>query len=231
MCEKLMDELEEERCLRIETEKRLREVILQSENSTSQMQALQEQFARMEETVRNLLQNQGILGQSAGATAELLKACQGKLSEGAAACKETAANSNTAAEKYSSSTEEEEKTLHLLERLRALEAENSALALENEHQREQYERCLDEVANQVVQALLTQKDLREECLKLRTRVFDLEQQNRALSDAELSFEALVDVKLWEQFDCSILTLHSFAVLDHASQIKEGKWLENEFLLF
>ncbi|XP_038645790.1 nck-associated protein 5 isoform X2 [Scyliorhinus canicula] len=182
MCEKLMDELEEERCLRVETEKRLREVILQSENSTSQMQALQEQFARMEETVRNLLQNQGILGQSAGATAELLKACQGKLSEGAAAaCKETAANINTTAEKYSSSTAEEEKTLHLLERLRALEAENSALALENEHQREQYERCLDEVANQVVQALLTQKDLREECLKLRTRVFDLEQQNRALS--------------------------------------------------
>ncbi|XP_045078165.1 nck-associated protein 5-like, partial [Coregonus clupeaformis] len=46
---------------------------------------------------------------------------------------------------------------------------------------EQYEHCLDEVANQVVQALLTQKDLREECLKLRTRVFDLEQQNRTMS--------------------------------------------------
>ncbi|KFP83259.1 Nck-associated protein 5, partial [Apaloderma vittatum] len=60
-------------------------------------------------------------------------------------------------------------------------AENSALALENENQREQYERCLDEVANQVVQALLTQKDLREECIKLKTRVFDLEQQNRTLS--------------------------------------------------
>ncbi|MEQ2217882.1 hypothetical protein XENOCAPTIV_025386, partial [Xenoophorus captivus] len=39
----------------------------------------------------------------------------------------------------------------------------------NESQREQYERCLDE-------------DLREECLKLRTRVFDLEQQNRALKE-------------------------------------------------
>ncbi|CAO2636655.1 Nck-associated protein 5, partial [Lemmus lemmus] len=34
---------------------------------------------------------------------------------------------------------------------------------------------------QVVRALLTQKDLREECVKLKTRVFDLEQQNRALS--------------------------------------------------
>ncbi|KGL88641.1 Nck-associated protein 5, partial [Charadrius vociferus] len=40
---------------------------------------------------------------------------------------------------------------------------------------------LFQVANQVVQALLTQKDLREECIKLKTRVFDLEQQNRTLS--------------------------------------------------
>ncbi|MEQ2162523.1 hypothetical protein GOODEAATRI_020621, partial [Goodea atripinnis] len=115
--------------------------------------------------------------------------------------------------------------------------ENSALALENESQREQYERCLDEVGSlfqpqaenagmnaninldaekdsasyfssltvvslennyhgkQTTYAfwscyftsVLTfystwniRADLREECLKLRTRVFDLEQQNRAL---------------------------------------------------
>ncbi|MEE6471249.1 hypothetical protein FKM82_009224 [Ascaphus truei] len=70
----------------------------------------------------------------------------------------------------------------LLERLRELEAENSALSQANETQRETYERCLDEVANHVVQALLNQKDLREECIKLKKRVFDLERQNRALSD-------------------------------------------------
>ncbi|XP_066441944.1 nck-associated protein 5-like isoform X3 [Eleutherodactylus coqui] len=70
----------------------------------------------------------------------------------------------------------------LLERLRELEAENAALAQANETQRETYERCLDEVANHVVQALLNQKDLREECIKLKKRVFDLERQNRALSD-------------------------------------------------
>ncbi|KAM4699503.1 nck-associated protein 5-like isoform 2-T5 [Discoglossus pictus] len=70
----------------------------------------------------------------------------------------------------------------LLERLRELEAENSALAQANETQRETYERCLDEVANHVVQALLNQKDLREECIKLKKRVFDLERQNRALSE-------------------------------------------------
>ncbi|XP_059574218.1 nck-associated protein 5-like isoform X2 [Alligator mississippiensis] len=70
----------------------------------------------------------------------------------------------------------------LLQRLRELEAENSALAQANENQRETYERCLDEVANHVVQALLNQKDLREECIKLKRRVFDLERQNQTLSD-------------------------------------------------
>ncbi|XP_061685909.1 nck-associated protein 5-like isoform X2 [Syngnathoides biaculeatus] len=74
----------------------------------------------------------------------------------------------------------DDRTKLLLERLKTLEERNSVLASENESQREQYERCLDEVANQVVQALVTQKDLREECLKLRTRVSDLEQQNRVL---------------------------------------------------
>ncbi|XP_041097438.1 nck-associated protein 5-like isoform X2 [Polyodon spathula] len=77
---------------------------------------------------------------------------------------------------------EAEKSEDLLERLRALEAENSALALVNESQREAYERCLDEVANHVVQALLNQKDLREECIKLKMRVFDLERQNHTLSE-------------------------------------------------
>uniref|UniRef100_A0AAY4BD32 Nck-associated protein 5 C-terminal domain-containing protein n=1 Tax=Denticeps clupeoides TaxID=299321 RepID=A0AAY4BD32_9TELE len=77
---------------------------------------------------------------------------------------------------------EEESSNELLERVRELQAENSALALANESQREAYERCLDEVANHVVQALLNQKDLREECIKLKMRVFDLERQNRTLCD-------------------------------------------------
>uniref|UniRef100_A0A8D3CMZ9 NCK-associated protein 5-like n=1 Tax=Scophthalmus maximus TaxID=52904 RepID=A0A8D3CMZ9_SCOMX len=65
---------------------------------------------------------------------------------------------------------------------RRFPAENSALILANESQREAYERCLDEVANHVVQALLNQKDLREECIKLKMLVFDLERQNRALCE-------------------------------------------------
>ncbi|XP_062323237.1 nck-associated protein 5-like isoform X1 [Osmerus eperlanus] len=78
--------------------------------------------------------------------------------------------------------EETEGSRDILDRVRELEAENSALALATESQREAYERCLDEVANHVVQALLNQKDLREECIKLKMRVFDLERQNRTLTE-------------------------------------------------
>ncbi|XP_057713713.1 nck-associated protein 5-like [Corythoichthys intestinalis] len=76
----------------------------------------------------------------------------------------------------------EDNSSELMDRLKELEAENSALILANESQREAYERCLDEVANHVVQALLNQKDLREECIKLKMLVFDLEKQNRALCE-------------------------------------------------
>ncbi|XP_067837716.1 nck-associated protein 5-like isoform X2 [Heptranchias perlo] len=64
---------------------------------------------------------------------------------------------------------EDDRPAELLDRLRTLKDENTALALANDTQREAYERCLDE-------------DLREECIKLKIRVFDLERQNRALSD-------------------------------------------------
>jgi len=44
--DKLIHELEEERHLRLESEKRLREVTLESERSRAQMRGLQEQFSR-----------------------------------------------------------------------------------------------------------------------------------------------------------------------------------------
>ncbi|XP_047628034.1 nck-associated protein 5 isoform X4 [Phacochoerus africanus] len=185
MHEKLIHELEEERHLRLQSEKRLQEVTLESERNRIQMRGLQQQFSRMEETVRNLLQSQGSPEQKKEETVNIM-VYQEKLSEEERIHKETLEDFRMVVDEDSrsdgsSADEGREKTKVLLERLKALEAENSALALENENQREQYERCLDEVANQVVQALLTQKDLREECVKLKTRVFDLEQQNRTLS--------------------------------------------------
>ncbi|XP_059022672.1 nck-associated protein 5 isoform X4 [Mustela lutreola] len=185
MHEKLMHELEEERHLRLQSEKRLQEVTLESERNRIQMRGLQQQFSRMEETVRNLLKSQGPPEQKKEETVNIM-VYQEKLSEEERKHKETLDSLHMVVDEdsrseSSSADEGKENTKFLLERLKALEAENSALALENENQREQYERCLDEVANQVVQALLTQKDLREECVKLKTRVFDLEQQNRTLS--------------------------------------------------
>ncbi|NWT75505.1 NCK5L protein, partial [Prunella himalayana] len=63
-------------------------------------------------------------------------------------------------------------------------AENSALAQANENQRETYERCLDEVqeGTHTCRALVPTCDLREECIKLKKRVFELERQNQVLSD-------------------------------------------------
>ncbi|XP_050017435.1 nck-associated protein 5 isoform X1 [Alexandromys fortis] len=185
MHEKLIHELEEERHLRLQSEERLREVTLESERNRIQMRGLQQQFSRMEETVRSLLQSQGSPEQRREEPAKIT-AFQERVSEEERKHHEELADLHSAVDEdsrsESSSTDEgKENTRLLLKRLKALEAENSALALENESQREQYERCLDEVANQVVRALLTQKDLREECVKLKTRVFDLEQQNRALS--------------------------------------------------
>ncbi|XP_061082878.1 nck-associated protein 5-like [Conger conger] len=196
MREKLMTELEEERGQRLQSERRLREVAEDSELGRAQMLSLQQHFSRMEETVRSLLQNQGPLDHSAVDTVDLMKAYKDRISEevqkqreglerpGPPAPGEGPQNDGEPEADEDSSVAEgdhDKDTRLLVERLQALEAENSALAMENESQREQYERCLDEVANQVVQALLTQKDLREECLKLRTRVFDLEQQNRTLN--------------------------------------------------
>ncbi|XP_052592747.1 nck-associated protein 5 isoform X3 [Peromyscus californicus insignis] len=185
MHEKLIHELEEERHLWLQSEERLREVTLESERNRIQMRGLQQQFSRMEETVRSLLQSQGSPEQKRQEPAKITT-YQERVPEEERKHQEAlgdlhAAGDEDSRSEISSVDEGKENTRLLLKRLKALEAENSALALENENQREQYERCLDEVANQVVRALLTQKDLREECVKLKTRVFDLEQQNRALS--------------------------------------------------
>ncbi|KAM9364861.1 nck-associated protein 5-like [Pholidichthys leucotaenia] len=151
-----------------------------------QMVTLQQHFSSMEETVKTILQNQDSLEGPRVDPLDLMKAYKDKLLEEMWKQQDSLEGPTTTVAEMSNeagggSEENSNDSNPLLERLRALEAENSALSQENDNQRKQYERCLDEVANQVVQALLTQKDLKEECVKLRTRVFDLEQQNRILS--------------------------------------------------
>uniref|UniRef100_A0A6I8NI98 NCK associated protein 5 n=1 Tax=Ornithorhynchus anatinus TaxID=9258 RepID=A0A6I8NI98_ORNAN len=189
MHERLILELEEERGWRLQSEKRLWQVTLEAERGRAQIRGLQEQFARMEGTVRSLLDQLEPAGWRRGAPLETL-ALQDKERD-VFILKEQTRKKNledleagvfeAPENEGKNDSGENEKTTLMLSRLKALEAENLALALENENQREQYERCLDEVANQVVQALLTQKDLRKKCVKLKARVSHLEEQNRALS--------------------------------------------------
>uniref|UniRef100_A0A8D0DF44 NCK associated protein 5 n=1 Tax=Sander lucioperca TaxID=283035 RepID=A0A8D0DF44_SANLU len=143
-------------------EKRLREVTEESEVGRAQMVSLQQQFSRMEETVRSLLQNQGVGEQTAVDTVDIMKAYK--------------VNNNPITARFVLCCVDPECVF-----VCSLQEKNSALASENKSQREQYERCLDEVTFYLtLPVLLFTQDLREECLKLRTRVFDLEQQNRAL---------------------------------------------------
>jgi len=50
-----------------------------------------------------------------------------------------------------------ERTKVLLERMKQLEAEKTCLVLENERQCEQYEKCLDDITSQVLQAVMAQR--------------------------------------------------------------------------
>ncbi|MBN3326854.1 NCKP5 protein, partial [Atractosteus spatula] len=142
----------------------------------------------MEETVRNLLQTQGSLEQTAVDTVDIMKAYKcvfvwsscvflsfHSLSKNQLASVTDVSNLSLCVHTVCGKTES------LLDRSVVVTEKNSALALENENQREQYERCLDEVSSTLKNSYLTLSDLREECLKLRTRVFDLEQQNRTLN--------------------------------------------------
>ncbi|XP_032800464.2 nck-associated protein 5 isoform X4 [Petromyzon marinus] len=187
MRERLMCDLESERRLRLESEKRLQEVTRELTQCRTQLRALRDQFERMEETVQDLMRGQSRVNPPAGKATANGSSAQDVISgpdytpplRSADAVIPELQMSGVVGD--AGFEEERKKIRALLERLQSLEAQNSALSLENENQRDQYERCLDEVANQVVQALLTQKDLREECLKLRTRVCDLEEQNRSMS--------------------------------------------------
>ncbi|XP_078700792.1 uncharacterized protein LOC144927318 isoform X3 [Branchiostoma floridae x Branchiostoma belcheri] len=192
MREKLMKDLDLERSRREETEQKLRDVTADNEQCKTRLQTLQNDMQHMEEQVQGMVQLKQKMDQLKRERGHLIDAYENQMDSIRTHVSNLELENDDLVKKVnnyeslsdvhlSSAEEEREKTVLLMQRLKSLEAENSALVLENENQREQYERCLDEVANQVVQALMAQKDLREECLKLRNRVYDLEQQNKQLS--------------------------------------------------
>nr|KAF6496636.1 NCK associated protein 5 [Rousettus aegyptiacus] len=131
MHEKLIHELEEERHLRLQSEKRLQEVTLESERNRIQMRGLQQQFSRMEETVRNLLQSQGPTEQKKEETVSIM-VYQEKLSEDERKHKEALEDLHMVVDEdsrseSSSADEGKGKTKLLLERLKALEVRNEII--------------------------------------------------------------------------------------------------------
>ena len=52
-----------------------------------------------------------------------------------------------------------------MERMRTLEREKVALLEENGHQRQQFERCLNDVTNHVIHVLLAQKVSNQLCVR------------------------------------------------------------------
>ncbi|CAM9613110.1 unnamed protein product [Lampetra planeri] len=229
MRERLMCDLESERRLRLESEKRLQEVTRELTHCRTQLRALRDQFERMEETVQDLMRGQSRVNPPAGKATANGSSAQDVISGPDYTPPPRSADAvipelQTSGVVGDAGFEEERKKIRaLLERLQSLEAQNSALSLENESQRDQYERCLDEVANQVVQALLTQKDLREECLKLRTRVCDLEEQNRSMS---ILFQQKLRLPSEATLQISVSTCIELSEIDRTGKADDGRELEN-----
>ncbi|XP_054272246.1 uncharacterized protein LOC128992600 isoform X2 [Macrosteles quadrilineatus] len=181
--EVLQRDVDRERRLRLDSECRLRSSATEAERCRARLQALQREFSRMEETVRSMLQYKSRYDQLKHDKHQLSVAYENRVHQ-----------FQNALSKLNQENEALKKQLHsleaagagevqtaLIERLRVLETDNRSLTREGDAQRRQYERCLDDVANQVVRALLAQKSLREEIETLQQRVRDLETQNRTLS--------------------------------------------------
>ncbi|KAL8593244.1 hypothetical protein ACOMHN_009898 [Nucella lapillus] len=186
--EGVMKEVERERMLRVDTEQRLQEMREESDSCRARLHALQEEFRKMEDMVRDMLQYKTKIDQLKQEKANLAATYESNVQK----CRNHISTLERENMMLLNQVKKMEAQLHgkgddrdksrlLLERLKMVEGENSSLVLENEQQRQQYEKCLDQIANQVVQALLAQKTLREECLKLQNRVQDLELQNRQLN--------------------------------------------------
>ncbi|XP_076313013.1 uncharacterized protein LOC143226211 isoform X2 [Tachypleus tridentatus] len=188
--EDLRTKLEKEKMHRQEAEACLREVRSLNEHCSARLASLEEDFQKMEEMVKDIIQFKSRIDHLKHEKSSLSLAYENKIRKYqtrlASLEKENFVLLNELQSLEVSNKDHEQQRDQslcriLVERVRHLEQENRALIVENEQRRLQYEHCLDDVANQVVQTLLAQKGLQEECGKLQSRVQDLEQQNKALT--------------------------------------------------
>ncbi|XP_058800506.1 uncharacterized protein LOC131669567 isoform X2 [Phymastichus coffea] len=177
------DAVERERRQRVEAEARLREAAAEVERTSSRVRHLQRELDRMEENTRELLQHKQRAEQLKQEKTALTLSYEARIEQfqSELAALRLEKESMRAQVRGLEAACLGEVQAALLGRLASLENEHAALARDADSQRRQYERCLDEVANQVVRALLSQKALREEIGTLQRRIRELETQNRRLS--------------------------------------------------
>ncbi|XP_065562324.1 uncharacterized protein LOC136028413 isoform X2 [Artemia franciscana] len=157
------------------------------ESCQEKLTHLQMEVARMEELMRSVLTPcKATLDYLCIDKAAFAKAYEKRLQEAHGRLARLELENRTLHAKIQHSTDKSGNEDHgccteFLQLFQQLRAENEALLAEAEHQRRQYERCLDDVATNVVQALMAQKALQGECQRLQRRVKELEQQNVLLS--------------------------------------------------
>lgn len=163
-----------ERRLRVDSESRAKQALQEAARCRSRLKLLTQEFARMEETVRAMLvykkQAEQLRQEKAALTLAFENRCQQYQS--------TIARLNLEITSLRQQLDESGRD-HNPEGI--LQAHTAALKRHAEESRKQYERCLDDVANQVVKALLAQKGLREEVGSLNGKIHELESQNQALT--------------------------------------------------
>ncbi|KAL6255280.1 hypothetical protein P5V15_013620 [Pogonomyrmex californicus] len=176
-------DVERERRQRMEAEVRVREATAEAERARSRVHHLQRELARMEESSRSLLQQKHRAEQLKQEKTALTLSYEARVHQYQAQISKLQLENESMRGQLRGLEAACAGEVHatLVARLATLETEHAALARDADAQRRQYERCLDDVANQVVRALLSQKGLREEIGALQRRIRELEAQNRALS--------------------------------------------------
>ncbi|XP_015432280.1 PREDICTED: uncharacterized protein LOC107188496 isoform X2 [Dufourea novaeangliae] len=176
-------DVERERRQRMEAEARVREATAEAERARSRVHHLQRELARMEESSRGLLQHKHRAEQLKQEKTALTLSYEARVHQYQAQISKLQLENESMRGQLRGLEAACAGEVHaaLVARLATLETEHAALARDADAQRRQYERCLDDVANQVVRALLSQKGLREEIGALQRRIRELEAQNRALS--------------------------------------------------
>ncbi|XP_036144144.1 uncharacterized protein LOC105834768 isoform X3 [Monomorium pharaonis] len=176
-------DVERERRQRMEAEARVREATAEAERARSRVHHLQRELARMEESSRSLLQQKHRAEQLKQEKTALTLSYETRVHQYQAQISKLQLENESMRGQLRGLEAACAGEVHaaLVARLATLETEHAALARDADAQRRQYERCLDDVANQVVRALLSQKGLREEIGALQRRIRELEAQNRTLS--------------------------------------------------